>query len=675
MLEQIFLKAIDMSLSAGMIIVIVLIARLLLKRFPKYISYMLWSVVLFRLFCPITLESALSPLPSLKPIFYEYIEEKDAIFTEEPDKYNAQYIGEEASNVSETRHTAMQFYPDVKTKSQEVVWQELFILFGKYVWILGTGIMILYGVISAIKIRTKVSISVPLKENIYITDEMIVPFVMGIVNPRIYLPVGLNEKEQEYIILHEKVHIRRFDYIVKPIAYAALCIHWFNPLVWIAFILFEKDMEMSCDEIVIKNMGENIRADYSASLLALSTQCRIIRKIPVGFGEGNIKERVKNLAVFRKTKKGVLAVLVIGVAVLSVGLAFTHKDTTSVVDEPLISDTDNSEKEINVVENEKIPDTLIEAESLNVFVDITKQYNTHKGDPSNLYYIDKDNVLWGCGSNNCGQLGQGTQDYDFHENMVKIAENVVHVDYSQEGFVIFLTGDNKLYGMGNAGSGAMQQYEAFDWTKYVNEEQYTVNTPILLMEDIVYACCGRDDVVCLKEDGTVWTWGTIYANGYAFYSTDVYYIQKPQKILENAVLVTGGWFNHAALLQDGTVWTWGYNQSGNCGVVEPVTISKPTKVAEDIVMVWTDLAIANYPEPDVSDIAKVWVGSLEYNTDYDNIAELDDIYPKLLCNTVIVKTDGSYWVCGENVGTEEKVVAGAEADYTIICTHEFYLCE
>lgn len=145
------------------------------------------------------------------------------------------------------------------------------------------------------------------------------------------------------------------------------------------------------------------------------------------------------------------------------------------------------------------------------------------------------------------------------------------------------------------------------------------------MENVVYASCGRDDIVCMGEDGTV--------------------------------------------------WTWGYNSAGNCGVAEPAVISEPTKVAEDTVMVWTDLAVDGYPQPNADDIAKAWTGSLKYQTDYEDIAEFEGMYPAFLNNTVIKKADGSYWVCGENVGTEEKVVHGAEGDYSVTCSYEFYPCE
>ncbi len=675
MLEQIFVKVLDMSRAASIVIAIVLIARFLLKRYPKYISYMLWSVVLFRLLCPVTLESKISPIPNLTPAFREYVQEKDADLTENdgnrlPEDLLAPNIGSVMGNMAVSEQAAHAGpYLNGGAKAGEASWQELFILFGKYVWMAGIGALFLYCVLSAASIRSRVSMSILIKENIYRVDENISPFVMGIVHPKIYLPEDLSEKEQKCIILHEKFHIRRFDHIIKPVAFIALCIHWFNPMVWIAFILFCRDMEMSCDEAVIKRLGETVKADYSASLLSLATKRRMIRVIPVDFGEGNTKERVKNLAMFRKTKKGILAILILGVAVLIVCLAFTHKDMMP------DADTSGDGKGSVAAKNNEIPDEPNEPDEpaqLNVSLNIAEYYTTKTGNPSQLYDIDADNVLWGSGKNEYGQLGQGTQDYEFYYQKVKIAENVLHVDYSQTGFAIYLTADHKLYGLGNAGCGALQQYEKWDWAQYVNGEHNTITMPVLLMENVIYACCGRDDIVCLKEDGTVWTWGTVYMEGNVM-SQNVYFIDKPQKILENAVFITGGWFNHAALLQDGTVWTWGYNSAGNCGVADLTVISEPTKVAEGVVMVWTDLAV-DYPQPDADTIALAWAGNQRYTVP-DDISEFDDVWPRLLNNTVIQKADGSFWVCGENVGTEEKVVHGAEGDYSVIYTHDFQLCE
>ena len=352
------------------------------------------------------------------------------------------------------------------------------------------------------------------------------------------------------------------------------------------------------------------------------------------------------------------ALIVIGVVTLIISLGFSIKTSNS-------SGKDANDEGGTVEKVEGLNQSNAE-ELLELDIKIEDFYLKKTGDPSNFYYIDDENVLWGSGRNEYGQLGQGTQDYEFYEDAVKMAENVVHVTFSQKGFVIYLTNDNKLYGIGNAGCGALQQYAEFDWNKYVNEEDYCIAKPVLLMEDVVYACCGKDDVVCLKKDGTVWTWGTVFVQGNSS-THNAYYIQQPKEILQNAVLVTGGWFNHAALLQDGTVWTWGYNSSGNCGVANSSVVKEPTMIATDVVMVWTDLAATLEATLD----GTIRAGKTQYNVDYESITEFNGEYPYFLNNTVIKKNDGTYWICGENVGTEEKVVHGAEADYTVICTHEF----
>ncbi len=699
MLEQIFLKVINMSLSASMIIVVVFLARILLKRFPKFISYMLWSVVLFRLLCPVALRFAFSPVPELEPVFHEYRLEKDAVTAgvrEEGQAMPKQTMSEQTMSEQIIPGQAAsgqvlpepelsghmlpaQTSPGVTPSGQispeqsaaeenrintQVSRQTLFVLCGKYVWIAGIAIMLLYCAVSTVRIRRRVAEAIPFKENIYRTEEDISPFVMGIFKPRIYLPEGLAEREQEYILQHEKYHIKRMDHIVKPVAFAALSVHWFNPLVWIAFSLFCKDMEMSCDEAVVSKMGEHIRADYAESLFALSTRHRILQWIPVDFGEGDTKGRIRNLAAFRKTKKGVLAILVAGAVLLIACLASTRGVAVSEAygtEEENISTSDaGTSTDENAGTSGDSSDSLISAQTA-VSLDPAKLYHTHVGNSNNLYYIDENLVLWGSGSNDCGQLGQGTQDQEFHGDSVKIAEHVIDVDYSQKGFIIYLTDEHKLYGVGNAGSGALQQYDTFDPGRYVNAEHYCISEPYLLMEHVELARCGRDDVACLTEDGAVWIWGTVWSQG-VFPAINAYFIPKPQKVLEDAVLVTGGWNNHAVLLQDGTVWTWGYNIAGNCGVADPVVVSAPAMVAENVVMVWTDRALKNYPEPTAEDIAAAWTGKLTYNTEYDDIADFGGIYPRLLNNTVIQKTDGSYWVCGENVGETTKVVHGAEGN-------------
>lgn len=287
-------------------------------------------------------------------------------------------------------------------------------------------------------------------------------------------------------------------------------------------------------------------------------------------------------------------------------------------------------------------------EKLSLSFTIEDYYTTNTGNPSNLYHIDENHILWGCGENRYGQLGQGTQDNDFHEDMMKIAENVVHVDYSERGFVIYLTAEHELFGFGNAGSGALQQYDEITSEMYRNGETYTIQKPILLLQDVAYAKCGQDDVAALKTDKSVWVWGNIWRTG------DVScYSKMPVKVLEDVVFLTGGWFNHAALQSDGSVWTWGYNYTGNCGVSDGITVSTPTKVADDVVMVWT--------------------GSTKYNTDCKNIADFQGEYERSLENTMIQKSDGSYWICGKDVGETEVILSDyfEAAEYRVVCSPEF----
>lgn len=175
-------------------------------------------------------------------------------------------------------------------------WWSVWILFGQYVWVAGMAVMTAYSAAAYRKLRKKLLIAVPLRENIYIADDIMSPFVVGLFRPKIYLPCNLGEREQEYIILHEQHHIRRLDHLAKALAFLALTVHWFNPLVWLAFVLAGRDMEMSCDEAVIRTLGSDVRADYSASLLTLATGRRIIAGTPLAFGEGDTKGRINNLS-------------------------------------------------------------------------------------------------------------------------------------------------------------------------------------------------------------------------------------------------------------------------------------------------------------------------------------------------------------------------------------------
>lgn len=282
--------------------------------------------------------------------------------------------------------------------------------------------------------------------------------------------------------------------------------------------------------------------------------------------------------------------------------------------------------------------------------EISDYYITNAGDFSNLYLIDEDGILWGSGYNNYGQLGQGYVDQEFHEDWQLIAENVVHVDYTQYGFVIYLTAEHELYGIGCDASGTLLQRSREDllngdiWNKAGTE----VTSPVLLMEDVAYARCGREDVAALKQDGSLWTWGILWYEGGGFC-----YKSQPEKILDDVKLVTGGLYNHAALKTDGTVWTWGYNYTGNCGVEGKTCISEPQKVAENV--------------------KRVWTGRLNYSTGCEDISEFEGTAPREYENTVIETVDGELFACGKGLGHDKKVLDDyyEAMDYEVVFTSKF----
>lgn len=302
-------KVLNMSLTASVGIVFVLLLRILLKKAPKLISYALWSIVLIRLLCPISIVSSLSIFGWL----HAPAEEKAPLIT------SIEYMMEP---INQTNQASVLLPPSsVDPVSNRPLPQDSALVMkispslpmrlASDIWLAGIAVMALHALKEYLLLRKKLRTASLLKDNIYLTDEFPCPFVMGLWKAKIYLPSSMEDKEQAYILLHEQYHIKRFDPLVKALAYAALCIHWFNPLVWLAFNLSGKDMEMSCDEAVIKKMGEKVLADYTASLLSLAIGKRIIAGMPLLFGEGDTKGRIRHLVRWKRPVWGVIALSLI----------------------------------------------------------------------------------------------------------------------------------------------------------------------------------------------------------------------------------------------------------------------------------------------------------------------------------------------------------------------------
>ena len=325
-------KLFNMSLTASVAIVLVILLRLLLKKAPKVISYALWAVVLFRLLCPVSIGSSFS----LYNLFDAPTEESGTVTSV------IEYV---PSNIVHTEYPSVALpVPGISDAINEALPKgeeqlradplEGPIFIATYVWMAGVLAMVIYSIVSYIRLRSKLSVVVPLWDNIFIADDIKSPFVVGLFRPKIYLPCNLGEQEQAYIILHEQHHIKRLDHVMKALAFLALAIHWFNPLVWMAFVLASKDMEMSCDEAVIRKVGSDVRADYSASLLTLATGRRIIAGTPLAFGEGDTKGRINNLSKWKKPAVWVVLIAVVACIILAVGLLTNPSDNKLHAPEP-----------------------------------------------------------------------------------------------------------------------------------------------------------------------------------------------------------------------------------------------------------------------------------------------------------------------------------------------------
>ena len=309
-MDALFLTILNMSLKASYVIAFVIVIRLFLKKFPKIYSYVLWFAVLFRLIFPFSFESIFSLIPKNVNI------PQDIAYLPKPEINSGITVIDGAVNNA---------LPLIVTPAASANPMQIWIVIGEVVWIIGIAALLVYSVFTTVKLYRNLKNAKHLEYNIYIIDGYKTPFVFGIVNPKIYLPGRLSESEKSYVLLHEQAHIKRLDHIAKLAFFIVTCIHWFNPLVWIAFYLMGEDMELSCDENVVKQMGSSIKKDYSASLLSMSTGRRILGGSPIAFGENNTECRIKNVLNYKKPTLWVLIVVSIIIVIFIIGLVTNPK--------------------------------------------------------------------------------------------------------------------------------------------------------------------------------------------------------------------------------------------------------------------------------------------------------------------------------------------------------------
>lgn len=302
-IKDLFYTVCSLSYKSVFVVIFILAVRFLIKKLPKSYSFALWAVLAFRLMCPVSFESAVSLFNTLPDRVY-YINNviPSSGVTAAQNNFNADVL-----NTTTVQNTV----------TSGISLEQIAV----YVYIAGVLALTFYGIYMYIKTLNKVKFAVKKENNIYYCDNIASPFVLGFIRPKIYIPFQLEKSDEDFIILHEKYHIKRKDNILKFLAYILLCMHFFNPFVWISYYLFEKDMEMSCDEKVIRLLGAEAKKKYSSLLLSFAMNKRPKVPSPVSFGESGVKSRIKNILMFKKPKMtvGILAVLVCAVVFVILG--------------------------------------------------------------------------------------------------------------------------------------------------------------------------------------------------------------------------------------------------------------------------------------------------------------------------------------------------------------------
>lgn len=304
-MNELFLKIINMSISASWLILAVLILRLVLKKAPKWVNVLLWGIVAVRLICPFSFESALSLIPSAETFPEKIISgpsfDVQTGITPIDNRIN-DYLGD-------------RYFEGVTVPANN---GNNIMTILTIVWTIGILLLVAYTVISYWRLHREIDTAVRYKDNIFQSENVSSPFVLGIIKPRIYLPFSMNDQDLEHVVAHEQAHICRKDHWWKPLGFLLLTVHWFNPLMWLAYVLLCRDIELACDEKVIKELSNEERADYTQALVACSVNRRMIAACPLAFGEVGVKERVKSVMNYKKPAFWIIVLAVITCVVVAV---------------------------------------------------------------------------------------------------------------------------------------------------------------------------------------------------------------------------------------------------------------------------------------------------------------------------------------------------------------------
>ncbi len=317
-MQAFFLKLLNMSINASWLVFAVVLLRFLLKKVPKNFRVILWSLVGIRLVCPFSFESVLSLIPSKETV------PQNIIMSPAPEIHT----GFPSMNTAINPIISESLAPNPGDSVNPL---QVITFIAAIVWVIGILAMLIYTLVSYLLIRKKTNETILLKDNIYIGDRIATPFILGVIKPKIYLPSNINEADTDYVIAHEKAHIKRRDYLWKPLGFLLLTVYWFNPILWLAYVLLCRDIELACDEKVISNMGAEIKKPYAEALINCSVPRRLITACPVAFGETGVKGRIKSVLSYKKPALWLIIIAVLLSIAAAVGFMTDPKDDATYI--------------------------------------------------------------------------------------------------------------------------------------------------------------------------------------------------------------------------------------------------------------------------------------------------------------------------------------------------------
>ena len=657
--------------TAILILVILLIRRIFWKKCSPNVIYFLWIFVAFRILIPVNIPLEISGYPLAKTFVMDfdiesgleegYLGEEDVVISKEAEENIQvedreeikQHTGNEFQvilNESNKNNIDIQSQKITNDKSEISILAKFFTMMKSIVhkqtmfqavWFTGSFLFALYFfVVNKNLFKGIKKKKIGTEGDIEVFEVQGYNCLYGIRKSRIFLSpeIANNPVYKKYVMMHELEHHRTKDNFWLLVRTVCVTVQWFNPLVWIAYFKMREDCELACDYRVLSKLKKEEKGIYGKALLYIleSNQKTVSMASSMGREKNLIKKRIKSIFKKRKAEAYLVPFAVTCIVTILAfvqptiaqeipqkvnGADLANQEVAGIGDKIEQAQKENNsdmltsdfveeaiEKEYEIlVENKKDLERGINLHYSNCYITDMKRGSNH-------YWIDENGVLWGEGTSEYGQLGITKKDVSVVGEPVKIAENVIHVDFSGEYFVIYLTEDYELYGLGASPAGILTPFG--DWNFEVIDLE-VITKPVLLMKDVVYAKTGYTSIIALLENGDVYVLGN---NDHVMISNTKYIA--PQKVMENVKYVTTYFHTYAAIDENNDLWAWGHNELGQCGIgVYSANVASPQKIMEDVEC--------------------AWMGAIGFNT-ADMVKKYD--------NLVVLKKDGSFLACGEGIG-------------------------